>query len=175
MRRVTVPSDPLAVIGSGSSTLVKELVEAGYTAIIAVDIAQAPLDQLSESLGDRATNVTLLRADARTVQLPHSVKLWHDRATFHFLTDEADQKAYATTAGLSVSPGGYLVMAEFAPEGPTSCSGLPVARHSVASLQLLFGDDFELTESFEQDHITPSGAVQRFLHAVMIRRSPQLP
>ena len=167
---MTVPSDPLAAIGSGSSTLVKELVEAGYTAIIAVDIAQASLDQLSESLGDRATNVTLLRDDARTVQLPHSVKLWHDRATFHFLTDEADQKAYAMTAAKSVATDGYLVMVEFAPDGPTSCSGLPVARHSPASLQSVFGDDFELTESFEKDHITPSGAVQRFLHAVMIRR-----
>ena len=168
---MTVPSDPLAFIGSGSSTLVKELVEFGYTAIIAVDIAQAALDQLSASLGEQAANVTLLRADARTVQLPHTVKLWHDRATFHFLTDETDQMAYAMTAARSVAADGYLVMAEFAPDGPTSCSGLPVARHSAASLQLIFADGFELTESFEQDHIAPSGAVQRFVHAVMIRRN----
>ena len=167
---MTVPSDPLAVIGSGSSTLVKELVEVGYTAIIAVDIAQAALDQLSESLGDRAARVILLRADARTVQLPHPVKLWHDRATFHFLTEEADQKVYAITAAESVAVNGYLVMAEFAPDGPTSCSGLPVARHSAASLQSVFVDGFELIESFEHDHITPSGAIQRFVHAMMIRR-----
>lgn len=172
---MTALTDPIAVVGAGSSTLVRELVDDGYSTIIAIDIAQAALDQLRSTLTGGAAVVQMLRADVRNVRLPHEVKLWHDRAMFHFLTDEADQKAYATTAGLSVSPGGYLVMAEFAPEGPTSCSGLPVARHSAASLQLLFGDDFELTESFEQDHITPSGAVQRFLHAVMIRRSPQLP
>lgn len=165
-----MPSDPVVVIGSGSSTLVNELVKIGYTGIIAVDIAQSALDQLRASLGDRASTVSLLRADARTVQLPQAVKLWHDRATFHFLTDKADQKAYAAAATRSVRPGGYLVMAEFATDGPTSCSGLPVARHSVASLQSIFADGFELTESFEQDHVTPSGAVQHFVHAVMKRR-----
>ena len=61
-------------------------------------------------------------------------------------------------------------MAEFATDGPTSCSGLTVARHSVSSLQSVFSDGFQLIESFERDHITPSGAVQRFVHALMIRR-----
>lgn len=168
---MTAPSDPVAVIGAGSSTLVSELVEHGYSSIIAIDIAQAALDQLRSSLGDRASNVQLLRADVRSLQLAQTVQLWHDRAMFHFLTDKRDQMAYAATAARSVSPGGSLAMAEFAPDGPTSCSGLPVARHSVASLQALFGNDFELTESFEEDHVTPAGAVQRFLYAVMIRCS----
>lgn len=170
VRRVTVPTDPVAVVGCGSSTLIGELVDSGYTAIVAIDIAQAAIDQLRASLGGRAENVMSIRADARTVQLPHTVALWHDRATFHFLTDDADQKAYAMTAARSVSPGGYLVMAEFAADGPTSCSGLIVARHSATSLQSVFSDGFELIESFERDHITPSGAVQRFVHALMIRR-----
>ena len=169
VRRLTVPSDPVAVVGAGSSTLVSELVEAGYTAVIAVDIAQGALDQLRASLGDGAASVTLLQADVRNVRLPRPVTLWHDRALFHFLTDEADQRTYAATAARSVSAGGYLVMAEFAPDGPTSCSGLDVARHSRASLESIFAGGFDLVESFEQDHITPMGTIQRFLHAVMIR------
>ena len=167
---MTAPSDPVAVVGSGSSTLIGELVDAGYTEIIAVDIAQSALEQLRDSLGDRASSVTLLRADARTVRLPRTVKLWHDRAAFHFLTDDSDQRAYAETAAHSVDLGGYLVMAEFATDGPTSCSGLTTARHSAASLQSAFSNGFELIESFERDHITPSGASQRFVHALMIRR-----
>ncbi|MEP7114859.1 MAG: class I SAM-dependent methyltransferase [Ilumatobacteraceae bacterium] len=167
---MTVPSDPVAVVGCGSSTLIRELVEDGYTAIIAVDIAQSALDQLRIDLGDRAASVTPIRADARTVRLPRTVTLWHDRATFHFLTDDADQKAYAVTAARSVRAGGYLVLAEFATDGPTSCSGLTVARHSARSLQSVFSDGFELIESFERDHVTPSGVVQRFVHALLIRR-----
>ena len=170
VRRVTVPSDPVAVVGCGSSRLIRELVDDGYTAIIAVDIAQSAIDQLRASLGDGAERVTLIRADARTVRLPRTVTLWHDRATFHFLTDDADQTAYAVSAARSVSLGGYLVLAEFAADGPTSCSGLTVARHSVASLQSVFSVGFELIESFERDHITPSGAVQRVVHALLIRR-----
>ncbi|MEO8266008.1 MAG: class I SAM-dependent methyltransferase [Ilumatobacteraceae bacterium] len=167
---MTVPSDPVAVVGCGSSTLIGELVDDGYTAITAMDIAQSALDQLRASLGDRAESVTMVRADARTVRLPRTVTLWHDRATFHFSTDDAGQQAYAATAARSVRPGGYLVMAEFATSGPRSCSGLTVTRHSAASLQSIFADGFDLIESFEQDHVTPSGAVQRFVHALMRRR-----
>ena len=170
MRRVTVPSDSVVVVGCGSSTLIRELVDDGYAAIIAVDIAQPALDQLRVSLGDHATGVTMVRADARTVRLSRTVTLWHDRATFHFLTDATDQAAYATTAAGSVEPGGHLVLAEFATDGPTSCSGLSVAHHSAASLQSAFSTGFELIESFERDHITPSGVTQRFVHALMIRR-----
>ena len=114
---MTVPSDPVAVVGCGSSTLIGELVDDGYRAIIAVDIAQSALDQLRIGLGDRAESVTLIRADARTVRLPRTVTLWHDKATFHFLTDDADQKACAVRAACSVCAGGYLVLAEFAADG----------------------------------------------------------
>lgn len=170
MRRVTAPSDPIAVVGAGSSTLVRELVADGYSAITAIDIAPTALDQLRTSLGASASAVHFLQGDVRSVQLAHPVMLWHDRALFHFLTDEADQNAYAANAAKSVSSGGYLVMAEFAPDGPTSCSGLEVVRHSSTALQSIFADGFGLVESFEQDHLTPSGGVQRFLHTVMIRR-----
>ena len=170
VRRVTVPSDPVVIVGCGSTSLIGELVDSGYTAIIAIDITQSALDRLRTKLGDCAGRVTLLRTDARTVQLPRTVTLWHDRATLHFLTDEADQTAYATSAARSVRLGGYLVLAEFGADGPTSCSGLTVARHSPASLQAVFSRGFELIDSFERDHITPSGAVQRFVHALMVRR-----
>ena len=102
------------MVGCGSSTLIRELVDDGYSAIIAVDIAQTALDRLHASLGDRANCVTMVRADARTIRLPQTVMLWHDRATFHFLTDPAEQTAYATTAAGLVRPGGCLVLAEFA-------------------------------------------------------------
>lgn len=171
MRRVTVPSDSVVVVGCGSSTLIRELVDEGYAAIIAVDIAQPALDQLRASLGIHANSVTMVRSDARSVRLSRMVTLWHDRATFHFLTDAADQAAYAATAARSVEPGGHLVLAEFAMDGPPSCSGLNVARHSAASLQSAFCTGFELIESCERDHITPSGVTQRFVHALMIRRA----
>ena len=82
VRRVTVPSDPVAVVGRGSSTLIGEPVDDGYRAIIAVDIAQSALDQLRIGLGDRAESVTLIRADARTVRLPRTVSCGMTRPRF---------------------------------------------------------------------------------------------
>jgi hypothetical protein len=95
--------------------------------------------------------------------------VWHDRATFHFLTEPDRQRAYAARAAAGVRPGGVLILATFAPDGPEMCSGLPVCRHDAASLQRVFEPDFRLLESFRHDHVTPWGTVQHFIYAVFRR------
>jgi hypothetical protein len=64
--------------------------------------------------------------------------LWHDRAVFHFLTDPADRATYRDLAASTVAPGGFLIVATFALDGPTHCSGLPVARYGSAELAAAF-------------------------------------
>ncbi len=168
---MSVPSESLVLIGAGTTALVDELIDAGYTAIRAFDISRAALDRLRTKLGERAQHVEFIRADARTVRFPTQIDLWHDRATFHFLTDPIDQVEYVRSVVAALRPGGHVVLATFASDGPEQCSGLAVARHSPASLELLFGEKFELIESFERDHLTPGGSPQRFLHAVLRSRS----
>lgn len=146
--------------------------------VIAVDIAQAALDALERELerevdGETAalaaTRLALVVADVRSLRVDEPVDVWHDRAVFHFLVEPDDQAAYAHAAATAVATGGHLVIATFAPSGPTSCSGLPVARHDAASLASVFAPAFELVESFEADHRTPWAATQRFTHAVFRR------
>jgi SAM-dependent methyltransferase len=168
---VTVPTSSVGVMGVGASPLIAELAAAGYSKLTAVDISASALDQLRTELGLEASNVCFVRDDVRTVSLPSTLDLWHDRATFHFLTSPNDQEQYATTAAAAVRPGGHLVMVQFAADGPKSCSGLAVARQSAGSLSMVFMESFDLIESFEQDHETPSGSLQRFVHAVFVRRS----
>ena len=170
VRRVTAPSDKIAVVGAGTSTLITELLVAGYRTITAVDISQAALDRLSTKLGDDAAHVQLIRADVCTVKIPNLVDLWHDRATFHFLTDSTDQSNYAETVTAAVRPGGHMIIAAFGDNGPDQCSGLPVSRHSRDSLDSVFGSGFELIDSFESTHITPWGTTQQFTHALMRSR-----
>ncbi len=152
--------------------MISELLEGRYRSITAVDISQTALDRLRTSLGDDAAEVRFIRADARSVRFPTPIDLWHDRATFHFFTDRNDQCAYARTVMAAVRPGGHVVISTFAERGPDQCSGLPVARHSAASLESVFGAGFEFIESFEREHLTPWGAAQFFLHAVMRSRTP---
>lgn len=177
MRRVSVPSDHVAIIGCGASTLIAELVADGYRSIEAADVSQSALDQLRHQLQNRlgvaaARVVRPVRADMRSVAFESPVAVWHDRAAFHFLTEPLDQAEYAQAAARAVRPGGFLVLAAFAEQGPDQCSGLPVARHSPQTLTTIFGTDFELLETTERDHITPTGASQSFIHALMRRRGP---
>jgi hypothetical protein len=64
----------------------------------------------------------------------------------------------------AVAVGGWLVVGAFAEDGPDHCSGLPVQRHSRESLTDAFGPAFAPVDFDHEDHVTPSGAVQRFLY-----------
>lgn len=166
-------SDRVAVIGAGASSLVIELVAAGYRNIQAVDISAAALEQLRGRLGASSDAVVLIHSDVRTIEFESPVDVWHDRATFHFLTDPDDRAAYAARARAAVRPGGHLLIATFAPNGPDRCSGLPVMRFSAEALAAEFAEGFEPIDSFEHEHVTPWGASQAFVHLTMRRRGVQ--
>jgi SAM-dependent methyltransferase len=159
----------VAIVGAGAAMLVDELVQAGYDSLIAVDISAAALEQLAVRLGAATASVSMICADACELRLAVPVDVWHDRATFHFLTEPDRQRAYAARAAAGVRPGGVLILATFAPDGPEMCSGLPVCRHDAASLQWVFEPAFRLFESFRHDHLTPWGTVQHFTYAVFRR------
>lgn len=91
--------------------------------------------------------------------------VWHDRAVFHFMVTPEDRKAYLASLDRTLNPGGRVVIATFGPEGPTRCSGLPVARYGSADLCETFGDGFELVSKALHVHDTPSGNQQQFLYA----------
>lgn len=167
MRRVTAPFGRVAVIGAGTTPLVG-LLAADRFEVVAVDVSRAAIDALREQSAG-ADGVRYEVADARTLHLSEPVDTWHDRAVFHFLVDSADRDAYVASAKAAIGVGGHVVIATFAPCGPEQCSGLPVQRHDAASLSAAFGRGFELIDSFEADHETPSRTVQRFTHAVLRR------
>jgi SAM-dependent methyltransferase len=90
--------------------------------------------------------------------------VWHDRAVFHFLTDPADRRAYVDAVIRAVKPGGHVIVATFAEDGPTQCSGLPVQRYSAEGLHAEFGAPFTLLRHDKEEHHTPAGTVQRFVY-----------
>lgn len=165
-----MPTSRVALIGVGASALVLDLVHHGYQSLDAVDLAEAALDQLARLLGDDVDKVRRVCADAREVGFDGPLDVWHDRATFHFLTAAVDQAAYVARVHQTVRPGGHVVLATFSERGPAECSGLPVARHTVGALCELFGEAFSLIDTFERDHTTPWGAPQAFTHVLLARR-----
>ena len=73
--------------------------------------------------------------------------VWHDRATFHVLTDPTDRAAYAERVFRAVRPGGHVIIGTFALDGPERCSGLPVVRYDAAAISKILGPSFDIGEA----------------------------
>jgi SAM-dependent methyltransferase len=154
-------------VGGGASTLVDGLVTAGYRGVTVLDLSPSALELARQRLGAAAHEVTWLEADALSAELPRGhFDVWHDRAVFHFLTAAIDRSRYIEQVRKSVRRGGYVLVATFADDGPTRCSGLPVARYSAGALHHQFGPAFRLVESIREEHVTPAGRTQAFTYCL---------
>ena len=160
-------SSSIIDIGGGESTLVDDLLNAGYTNISVLDVSPTSLEVTKQRLGRGAHRVHWIVGDITNAELPsRAYSVWHDRAVFHFLTAPNQRAAYVRQAAHSVRPGGYVLVSSFGPEGPTKCSGLEVVRYDADSLHSEFGAPFTLLESFKELHRTPSGTTQQFLYCL---------
>jgi ubiquinone/menaquinone biosynthesis C-methylase UbiE len=152
-------------IGGGTSSLVDYLLGNDFQNITVLDISDTALQIAKQRLGARANLVKWLEADITKAKLPYShYDLWHDRAVFHFLTQPDDRRSYVDLVRRSVKPGGHIIVATFATDGPLQCSGLDVSRYSSESLHNEFGTDFELVDSTHEEHRTPFGTDQKFIY-----------
>jgi SAM-dependent methyltransferase len=158
---------PILDAGGGASTLVDGLLDHDYRAVTVLDLAPAALERAQQRLGQRARLVTWLAADILTADLmPAGYGVWHDRAVFHFLQDPEDRARYVAQVRRAVRPGGHVIMASFAPDGPARCSGLDVVRYSAEAIHGELGAGFRLVESVREDHRTPAGVTQVFSYCV---------
>lgn len=152
-------------VGGGASTLVDDLLASGYSNLTVLDLSAAALSVAKARLQANAAKVQWLEADITTASLPaQAYDLWHDRAVFHFLTRQSERRAYVDAVLRSVRPGGHVIVATFADDGPTQCSGLPVMRYSADALHGEFGAPFTLVSHEREEHHTPAGAVQKFVY-----------
>jgi SAM-dependent methyltransferase len=157
---------PILDVGGGTSLLVDNLLLKGYEKLAVLDISEAAIEHSRRRLGLQADHVEWYAADVRRFDSPYRFALWHDRAVFHFLVEEADRQAYLNVLKSTLAPDGHVVLATFAPHGPEDCSGLPVERYDADMLEEVLGDEFNLIESWPEEHITPSGTVQPFIYSL---------
>jgi ubiquinone/menaquinone biosynthesis C-methylase UbiE len=166
--QICVPRDaPILDVGGGASTLVADLLAAGYSDLTVVDLSEAALETARARLGRRGSEVAWIAGDATRVEFaPARFHVWHDRAVFHFLMEEEDRRRYVEQVRRAVAPGGHVIIATFGPEGPLRCSGLPTARYEADALHAVFGSDFSLVDRREERHRTPAGAEQQFVYCL---------
>jgi trans-aconitate methyltransferase len=163
------PATAIIDVGGGTSRLVDALVDRGFRAVSVLDVSAAALETAKVRLGARGNQVEWIVADITAWQPTRLYEFWHDRAAFHFLTDEHDRAAYVACLTKALRPGGHAMIATFAPDGPERCSGLPVMRYDAQSLAAVLGGAFRLTTSRRHEHSTPWGATQRFQFSLFRR------
>ncbi|WP_091391037.1 class I SAM-dependent methyltransferase [Microbulbifer marinus] len=152
-------------VGGGASKLVDDLLDRGYDNLTVLDLSAEALAKARRRLGAKADKVRWLEANILEIDLPNQAyDVWHDRAVFHFLTDERERKAYVDAVLCAVKPGGHVIVATFAEDGPETCSGLPVVRYSADQLHGEFGAPFDLLGQEREEHHTPAGVVQCFVY-----------
>ncbi|MGO4808550.1 class I SAM-dependent methyltransferase [Cupriavidus sp. 2MCAB6] len=166
------PDAAMIDVGGGASTLVDDLVGEGYTNLTVLDLSDAALSAAKARLGERANRVSWLVGDVTQLELSiHAYDVWHDRAVFHFLTTLEEREAYVRAVLRAVKPGGSVIVATFAEDGPEQCSGLPVMRYSADALHAEFGAPFTLLRQEREEHHTPFGTVQKFIYC-LCRKEP---
>jgi SAM-dependent methyltransferase len=161
-----IPKDAAIIdVGGGTSTLVDDLLDRGYSKLTVLDISKKAIISAKDRLGPRAASVTWIEADIASVNLPeHGYDFWHDRAVFHFLIDTAARGRYVAAVRHAVKPGGHIVVATFGPSGPERCSGLEVMRYRPEEIHAEFGHTFQKVGSSSEVHKTPWGKEQEFVY-----------
>ena len=150
-------------IGGGDSLLVDNLLNLGYQDVTVLDISKAALNKAKQRLGERAANVKWIAADAAAFEPTEKYDFWHDRAAFHFLTEEQEIENYLNTVQRSVVPGGALVIGTFSEKGPKKCSGIEIRQYSESSMTERLTKFFEKIRCVTIDHKTPFDTVQNFI------------
>ena len=164
------PTDGIIDIGGGDSHLVDHLLAKGFKNVSILDISPTALDKAKARLAENVQSVKFISSDITKFEPPEKYKLWHDRATFHFLTSVEDVAAYLEIASRGIAQGGYLIVSTFSKTGPEKCSGLPISQYSETELKAVFEKYFANIRCFEDTHKTPWGTGQNFVYCGFKRR-----
>lgn len=163
-KQFNVPTTSKVIdIGGGDSFLVDYLLDLGYQDISVLDISAAAIERAKQRLGEQANKVKWIVADAATFKPTEKYDFWHDRAAFHFLTDEQDISSYLETAQQNINPTGILVIGTFSEQGPKKCSGIDIKQYSETTMTDRLKNLFEKIKCITIDHKTPFDTIQNFV------------
>jgi len=162
------PSQSVIDVGCGASVLADKLILQGFCDITLLDLSEEALSSIKARLGDKGDIPRYFTADiTKTIALSNKADIWHDRAVFHFLTDDIDRKAYMSNLENNLSSFGHAIIGTFSLNGPDSCSGLNVVQYDEKKMKSELPDPLELVESKVNLHIMPSGTEQEYMYFII--------
>jgi EEF1A lysine methyltransferase 2 len=160
-------------IGSGTSTLIKNLIHESYSNIFALDISEVALDRAKQLLtSEEAQKVHWVVDDVtnpKNINQTGSIDLWHDRTVLHFLIEENQQNGYLETLKKIVRKEGFVIIAVFSLEGAKKCSGLDVKNYDHIMIEKYLGSEFKLLKHFPHLYKMPSGDLRPYIYTLFQR------
>jgi ubiquinone/menaquinone biosynthesis C-methylase UbiE len=156
-------------VGGGESRLVDFLLDDGFTNITVLDISEQALKKSQERLGEKASKVIWIVSDVTEFKPSQKFDVWHDRATFHFLTTKEQVEKYVSLASQAIYNGGFLTIGTFSENGPTKCSGLEIKQYTEDNLQQTLTQSFKKIRCLDEDHRTPFQTTQNFLFCSFLK------
>lgn len=150
-------------VGGGDSFLVDHLLALSYKNITVLDISKNAIEKAKKRLGDKAKSVNWIVEDVTSIYPSEKYDVWHDRAAFHFLTNESEVRHYTEITSQSIAKNGLLILSTFSEQGPKKCSGIEIKQYSSKALVAQFKDNFEKLECFTINHQTPFDTEQNFV------------
>ena len=156
-------------VGGGDSKLVDYLLDEGFENMTVLDISEKALERSKQRLGRKANKITWVVSDVIAFKPERTYDVWHDRATFHFLTTNEQVSAYLATARKAIM--GYFIIGTFSDQGPKKCSGLDIHQYTEAQLQRQLANGFDKIRCITEDHITPFNTKQNFLFCSFKRKT----
>ena len=155
-------------IGGGDSKLVDFLLEEGYENISVLDISSKALERTKKRLGRNAEKVNWIVSDITEFKPETAYDIWHDRATFHFLTSSEQIETYRKIIEKWVTS--FLIIGTFSEDGPKKCSGLEIKQYSETAIENQFSDSFKKINCITEDHITPFKTIQNFSFCIFNKK-----
>lgn len=160
-------------IGGGDSFFVDHLLELGYQDITVLDISNAAIERAKTRLRNNASKVKWIVANASEFEPVVQYDFWHDRAAFHFLTNEKEVDNYIKTTAKAISENGMMVIGTFSEQGPKKCSDIEIRQYSEQTMTDLFQSNFEKIKCITVDHNTPFDTLQNFVFC-SFRKLPKI-
>ena len=157
-------SDKIIDVGCGKGFLADNLLESKFKDITLVDISSNALSEINNRLKNQY--LSFIETDILDFNSDYKYDIWHDRAVFHFITENKSIDKYISICNNYINRGGKLIIGTFAEDGPLKCSGLEIKRYSINDLVNLFKENFELAEGFKMLHQTPFDTQQSFTFCV---------
>ncbi len=157
-------------IGGGDSYFIDSLLELGFINLTLLDISSNAIERIKNRLGTNQSKVTFIVSNVLDFSSTEQYDFWHDRASFHFLTEKIQIEKYNKIVSNALKLNGNMVIGTFSENGPKKCSGLEITQYNDIKMKEVFNKSFELINFFTEDHLTPFKTLQNFIFCTFKRK-----